>query len=553
MKSIHFIMLLAWLTYLPQAAASVACADVLPATQPLEEKHECLELSAKQAELAKKMLTQRLTALLDKIERTADSVPATENMANVAVRAKATLKKITKLASDGADAQKEATDLTLRLKGSRDQADVKDLVGKARALATEAIALATCSEEADKHLVSLTAALSMEQQYEAQSGLLVAIKLAGETAEKAKSDAAGKQKELVAMATKIHNAKTDSVVQMQTELDAKMKLAYDSNREVLALGNAVMYDMMGPFDHPVQQTPPHNAREKEKRLSFLMFLESHPLLNSEVSGSGVQLTSTAGEGKVTIKQAVQWGRTSNQQMSLALSAPINKGAESELSTAKNNVLLDKLAGDTTVKLDYTRLAPFGSANAQGISAFWLWGGSAELGYQEFSYLDPTRSFADPAKPVKVEEHNGSYALAAYAGYSPFDSKTLFLLRYARQYEREGQKTVSICPPLAAGKTYVTCQSGSLGAPEGKKFNIMSIEARHTFNNFAVSGTFSYDRTSKVRAIAVPLYFSLFNRGYGAFGAGEPQFSAGLIYGWRSDTKSSVGIFAGVPFSMAKPD
>ena len=78
---------------------------------------------------------------------------------------------------------------------------------------------------------------------------------------------------------------------------------------------------------------------------------------------------------------------------------------------------------------------------------------------------------------------------------------------------------------------------------------MSAEWRHRFKSVAVSGTLSYDRTSKVRALAVPIFFSLANRGFGALTNGEPQFSAGVETGWRSDTQWSIGVFAGLPFSL----
>lgn len=219
-----------------------------------------------------------------------------------------------------------------------------------------------------------------------------------------------------------------------------------------------------------------------------------------------------------------------------------------MSAVRNNALLDKLAGDTTIRLEGTHLNPFENGKS-----FWLLGGSAELGYQEFAYLDADKSFVNPADPKKIEDHDTSYKLTMYGGFSPTDFNDLFLLRYSRQYSHKGQSSVAICPPAASGAPYVVCPAGVLGAPEGKKFNIVSAEWRHRFKSFAVSGTLSYDRTSKVRALAIPVYVSLANRKGGVFGADMLPLSAGVQFGWRSDTKASFGVFAGVPFSMVKSD
>ena len=556
MKSPIPLLLFALIAIHHDATASIVCNELLPASQSFDERHECSEIAAKQAELAKKMLTQRLAGLVSRIERAPDSDPRLANMADVATNAKVKLKEISTDATKAAKAHEEATDLLLKLKSTKEPAKkAETLANELQAMAKKARALESASEEAEKQLNQSIAKLANATSFSDQMELITKVKKEGEFVEKAKADAAKGKKELVSAATDMERATLDSTTQTEKHLAEKINEAYKLNRKIVATGNAIMLDMMGPFDQPVRPTSPGDKldRQKQRQLSFLMFLESHPLLNSEVSGSGVQIASTAGEGKVTIKSAFQMGRTSSQKMSLALSAPINKGAESDMSPAKNNVLLDKLAGDTTIKGDYTFLGTLANTNNNGLHAFWLAGVSAEVGYQEFSYFNPATSFVDPANPVKVSDHNESYALATYAGFSPFDSKTLFLLRFSRQYEREGQKAVAICPPLAAGASYVTCQSGVLGEPKGKKFNIMSLEGRRSFNNFAISGTISYDRTSKVRAIAIPLHFSVFNRGYGSFGAGEPQFSAGVIYGWRSDTGSSFGVFAGVPFSLAGPN
>lgn len=531
---------------LPSIVAAAVNCDQQMSNLKIDQQLECAQSAASQAELVKKMLEQRLSELLNRIKRTSKDDRRLTNMADLALKAKRTLAEITLLSADATKAFEKAKDASLQKKGSEKMISLTaEAISEAQAMATAASTARRESENADQRLEAAIISLQQAGTPAVQAQAISELNAAGASADNAKQQWDSAKKDLVAKAAQLAKATPLEYNPADRLLAEQLEIVFEKRWKVVAEGNSVMLAMMGPFDDG-------DMKENLKQQAFLMFLESHPLLNSEISGSGIQLTSTAGDGKVTIKQAFQWGRTSNQHISLTLAAPINKDAENSLSASRNNVLLDKLAGDTTIKLDYTKIKALrlGALDANGFS---LMGASVELGYQQFAYFDLASSFADPAKPVKLERHNTSYSIAAYAGYSPADSKTLILLRYARQSELEAKQSVSVCPIATAPLTYVTCTSGPFGAPGSRKYNVMSLEARHAFTNFALSATLSYDRTSKVKAIGVPVFLSVFNHGYGTFGSAEPQFSAGLILGWRSDTHGSVGIFAGVPFSLARAD
>ena len=305
-------------------------------------------------------------------------------------------------------------------------------------------------------------------------------------------------------------------------------------------------DAMASIVMATEDADKNTDRKKTEVVQFLEFLESHPLLNSELSGSGIQFTSTAGDSKITFKHSLQFGRTTSQQLSLTASAPT-----SEKNPMKNSVLLDKLEGATTLKLDYTKINQINKVFTD-FASYTVWGVSGQGGYQKFSYFDPATSFADPAKPAEVESRNRSYSMAVYGGLATHWNN-LLLVRYARQYQREKQDSAVICPPMPAGATWVACSTGSLGEPKGNKYNIWSGEYRQQIGKIAFSGILTYDKSSKIRAFALPVYLPIFNAGYGVFSSTAPQLSAGLIAGWRSDSGSSIGFFAGMPFSLSKSE
>ena len=541
MKRLALLLLMMSAPLASYAASDEQCAQAQAAIS-LDDRAKCLEEGASRAQRAVKMLERRMEGHLDDLEDTKKSGADREKMSDVALKAKEAMVAMKASAEKATKLQQEIKEQKLKSGATQPKLDSDKVASEAKKLADILASQKQDSLIAETRVDQLIADLAKESNPQAQQKILLDLKDAGEDASKAKKLHEDTKSKLIATAGELTRPKA---ADLEKEIGEKAAKLYGESQKAVADANQAMLDIMA-LSPSTALAPPTRSQENDERLAFMKFLQSHPLLESEVSGSGIQISSTSGDGKVTVKPEFKWGRTASREFAVTVASPINKDG-SDMSPAKNNVLLDKLAGDTTAKLEYTGLYAF-DPNKYG-NLFGLLGASGEIGYQEFSYLDPNTSFADPLKPEKVKEHNTSYALTVYAGFSPRDANDLYLLRFSRQYKRQGQAVIALCPPIATGAAYVTCPSGALGAPEGKKFNIMSAEWRHRFKRLAFSATLSYDRTSKVRAIAVPVFLPLLNRGFGALESGEPQFSAGLQFGWRSDTGGSVGVFAGLPFSL----
>ncbi|MGI4719433.1 MAG: hypothetical protein ACRYGO_06175 [Janthinobacterium lividum] len=285
------------------------------------------------------------------------------------------------------------------------------------------------------------------------------------------------------------------------------------------------------------------------RSTYMNFLYRHPLLNSEVSRSGIQFSSTAGDGMVTLKQVFGAGTDGASRLALTASVPIDKDAEDHVWRAKNNAFLNRLGGDATMNIAYTSPRIVEESRQD---RFELSGASAELGYQKFSYFDAATAFVTPDAPVKSDKKNVSTMVSGYWGFT-HSLDRLYLFRFSWLKEKEGQKSFTICPAVAGdGASFVKCQNGALGAPTSSRHGVISFEARRMYQDFAWTAVVSYDHVSKVKALAIPLHFSSFNRSRTAVGD-DSKFSAGVILGWRSDTRGSFGFFAGVPFSLTEVD
>lgn len=503
----------------------------------LSVQEQCLSDTGKKNERAIDILQPRLLTYQKKVKETGNKVSSDSmDRSIMVISAQKSLKKLGDQKKEIAELKKKIGEYTWQSKAAPPGQQSAENSDSARRLAEKYTArkqeIAAIRDTLDGFIEKLASASSED----AQHALLQDIKSTKKRLEDKESALKTTLDALVTAA--------DEPIEpdMGIALARKAAKLYASSEAEIDKANHTMVEMQSAPGDPVDDAT------KSRRADFLEFLESHPLLESEVSGPGLQISTTSGDGKVVLKPEFFFGRTAQYWFAGSVSSPITKGSDGRMSAVKNSVLLDKLAGDTTIKGEWNYLNPF-----ENKKSFWLIGGSAEAGYQEFSYLDPDQSFADPLVTKKIDSHATSYGLSAHAGFSPSDFNDLFLIRFVRQYSHKSQPTVSACPPMTPGQSYVRCSSGALGAPIGEKFNIVSAEWRHRFDSFAFSTVLSYDRTSKVRALAIPIYISLFNYGSGAFSSAVPKLSAGVQLGWRSDTKGSVGVFAGVPFTMIKAD
>lgn len=514
-----------------------AFAEICGTSDPndLPKQADCLEKSVAQSARAIKMLEQRLGDYLAQIEKLPSKDPELKSRSIKAVTAQNALKDLKAQVEKAGALQGKVKELTLKSAISPPQT-IEASAKKARELAKTASSDREDARKAEEKVYALVAQLAGLDDLGAQQDKLKEIQAASVEAAQKKKALETKIGEIVTYAGLVVEPAEASLVKETKDL-------YSANEAALIAANKSMVLMLEPVDlgEPLPQ-PAQTTRDE--RVAFLKFLESHPLLESELSGPGLQISSTSGDGKVTVKPEFLFGRRNQWLFAVSASAPINKETDDGRSAAKSNALLDKLAGDTTIKFEGSHLNP----SPDGKS-FILLGGSAEVGYKEFTYFDDKST----AELKKLETHEKSYKLSVHAGFSPKDYNDLFLVRYSRQRSHEGQPKVAICKTSPTADAYITCPSGSLGAPTDEKFNIVSAEWRHSFDTFAIAPTLSYDRSSKIRALALPFYVALFNRSNGVFGKGKPGLTAGVQLGWRSDTKGSFGVFAGTPFTMVKAD
>lgn len=541
------ITLLAALAATFQAHAAVEeCGD--DQAQQLNKQVDCVTKSLGRVDRAKKMLEQRLAVYQAKVDKIPKTSPKLTEMSTAAVDANKSLKQLKESSEKATSLKQEIADFTLNANAERktmSDSTLSTLHKDAHDLAEKT----EQSKKADQDLDQLIASLK-DVPESATSAIKLAklreIQFAANLASQKKQEVAEARSKLLQLArqSEIPAPAADA----EGRLAIRAAKLYRANESVLKAANNAMTAMLATLDDAPPSTADNANVLNRQRLDFLNFLESHPLLESELSGTGIQISSTAGSGRITLKPEFLWGRRARYWVAASVSTSISKDSDDGMSAITNNAYLDKLADDTTIKGEFTHLNP--SSNGK---SFWLVGGSGEVGYQKYSYLDPQASFSDPTKPKQIEKNDTSYKYSLYAGFSPSDFNDLFILRYSRQYSHKEQPSVAICPPIASGAAYVMCPSGRLGAPEGRKYHTWTTEWRHRFEHFAVAPALTYDRTTKVRAFALPLYFSLINQSTGVFGSALPQLTAGLQYSWRSDTKGSLGVFAGVPFSMVKSD
>ncbi|SHM70824.1 hypothetical protein SAMN05192549_102283 [Duganella sacchari] len=545
-------LLFAMLVSVSQLALATPDCDQDMSRLKTPDKVECARLASIKAQQAKKMLEQRLANYINSINALPERSRDRALMADRALEGKKVLENVTTASTELDKAYEKIRNAELQLKATPGYVSLTDTeIAKASQLAQlakQAIELSKC---ADQELEDSIVNLADAKTPEAKRAALIALSQRNKDAAAKKDTADQAKADMLASVIKLAKAEKAAYLPADKDMETQLDQVWTQNWSAVAAANDMMLKLMQPVDGKSTTagvtSPGKNEMLRER--AFLTFMENHPLLNSEVSGSGAQISSTGGEGTVAIKYVLQWERTSNQRLAVTVSAPFSK--DDKHKVVNNSVLLDKLSNDTRIKLDYTKIG--GEATAPMLpGGYHLWGGSGELGYQEFSYYDKKTAFADPNNPVATQTHNKSYTLAAYAGFAPKDWDTLFLLRYAHQYKRDGADNTVVCPAMAKDASWVECNSLPLGEPAGKKSNTVSAEARYQSKFLAFSTILSYDRTNKIRSLAIPIYLP-FNLGLGAYNSNQPQFTAGVIAGWRSDTRGSLGFFAGMPFSLVTPE
>lgn len=94
---------------------------------------------------------------------------------------------------------------------------------------------------------------------------------------------------------------------------------------------------------------------------------------------------------------------------------------------------------------------------------------------------------------------------------------------------------------------VACVNGAEGQPKQQSKRIFTLTSRFFMGEMASAEVnLSYDRTSRVKGIEMPVYFLQSKDTNDGF----TPYNAGIRFGWRSDTKDpSIGIFVGSPFKF----
>lgn len=256
-------------------------------------------------------------------------------------------------------------------------------------------------------------------------------------------------------------------------------------------------------------------------------------------GASIYLTANTEGGNATIKydwypagkDGAPGGRYVNH--TLTLSSPLSSGAKSvEIAT------LDGLVSGASVGYTFTA-GDFASnflPNANSAS-YLLAGVQARVGYKKYKFLN-----TGTLKDETSEKY--SQSLAPYIAYSS-PSSVLYIAKfdYQRGYKEADAKMM--CPQA---QTFpVTCANGAAGAPKEQIKRIFTLTTRFfVASSASAEVNLSYDRTSRVKGIDVPVYFLQSKDIKDSF----TPYNAGLRFGWRSDTKDpSIGIFVGSPFKF----
>lgn len=238
----------------------------------------------------------------------------------------------------------------------------------------------------------------------------------------------------------------------------------------------------------------------------------------------------AGQADDTASITLTWNVESLRKAvgtSITFSAPTSSdGKPTRLGT------LDGLSDAASIKLASVHRFPVNPMHPD--EKFWTIGASGKVGRKDYSYID-TAAFkqSDASKTVM--------SAALFAGYVPNDRLMLTAKAEVQRKYKEGDETV-FCRSLAGSA--IECLNGAAGAPPRTTAKILTLGSRYLGEGFALAPTISYDWSSKVRGLDLPLYL------LGA-GDGKPgRLSGGVGASWRSDTRdTALYVFVGSPFSF----
>lgn len=343
-------------------------------------------------------------------------------------------------------------------------------------------------------------------------------------------------------------AARDEVHAQVTKAVAARDDAWKAGNRALALADLALKSddaVLGYDDKPDSPWPGlHQATQ------FIKALEHHPDVAAYVGGSGMTLTSTAGGGNVSLKKTFESWSGRDTQLAMTLNAPFDAGTKGVSPLLANNARLNELAGAASVTLSGSMLVPRSLETPQR-TGFWLGGWEATLGYRRLEYYDTAFDPASVAAAKKVPEPmsvaDRQLSVALLGGYIPDDTSYAFLARWSYSGAKKSQEEKSFCAPSAT-PPYTDCVSGPVGAPVDRKTQVITFEFRKALGKVAIAPALSYNNKG-VKAVELPIYLGVFSSAADVSAATPTGFNGGVSLGWRSDTKGSISVFAGVPFSL----
>jgi len=297
---------------------------------------------------------------------------------------------------------------------------------------------------------------------------------------------------------------------------------------------------------PVADAYPQSSVDQtaQSETSALQALRHQPGQQSTLSGQGIQVQAGSANGSVQAKFLLPV--PGNESFALTLSAPTSPSASGDpvkLAT------LDGLANSFSAKLAYTKLRNWESS-ATGANRFALFGASAQLGYQQFSFyqdksLDKSQTSKTPSSASIY------YGIGDYIDKSSSDAKGAALAKFSYQNAYAARQVKVVCPTGTSEAT-VTCINGPVGSPQKSIVRKFSLEFFYTTNaapqrGFSFAPSLNYDAASKARGIDLPIYFKM---------SADPtsklsQLNLGADIGWRNDVHGSFGLFVGTPIDVLK--
>lgn len=180
---------------------------------------------------------------------------------------------------------------------------------------------------------------------------------------------------------------------------------------------------------------------------------------------------------------------------------------------------------------------------QGFEHVWVWGASARVGFQEFTYYDG-------ATLARLQNDETLWRASAYVGYL-FRSSAMATATLTSQTAFKDRRTQVLCP---GGAPPVTCVNGPIGAPEEIESLLLGLDYRRQIFLGAGADRFlsgpdlgysfaaTYDFETEVYGFDLPIYL---------LRDSSDLLTGGVRLGWRSDDHElTVGLIVSRPFSFS---